>query len=41
MDLCQGIASANFGKDGEPTPVDAAINQATLAEMIGTTPGRG
>ena len=24
---------ANFGKDGEPTPIDAA----TLAEMIGTT----
>jgi CRP/FNR family cyclic AMP-dependent transcriptional regulator len=28
---------ANFGKDGKPTPVDASINQATLAEMIGTT----
>jgi CRP/FNR family cyclic AMP-dependent transcriptional regulator len=31
---------ANFGKDGKPTPVDAAINQATLAEMIGTTRSR-
>ena len=31
---------ANFGKDGEPTPIDAAINQATLAEMIGTTRSR-
>jgi CRP/FNR family cyclic AMP-dependent transcriptional regulator len=28
---------ANFGKDGSPTPIDASINQATLAEMIGTT----
>ena len=28
---------ANFGKDGAPTPIDASINQATLAEMIGTT----
>lgn len=28
---------ANFGKNGKPTPIDAAINQATLAEMIGTT----
>jgi CRP/FNR family cyclic AMP-dependent transcriptional regulator len=28
---------ANFGKDGKPIPIDAAINQATLAEMIGTT----
>jgi CRP/FNR family cyclic AMP-dependent transcriptional regulator len=31
---------ANFGKDGKPTPIDAAINQATLAEMIGTTRSR-
>ena len=31
---------ANFGRDGEPTPIDAAINQATLAEMIGTTRSR-
>jgi CRP-like cAMP-binding protein len=31
---------ANFGKDGQPTPVDAAINQGTLAEMIGTTRSR-
>ena len=28
---------ANFGKDGKPTPIDASINQETLAEMIGTT----
>ena len=28
---------ANFGRDGAPTPIDASINQATLAEMIGTT----
>jgi CRP/FNR family cyclic AMP-dependent transcriptional regulator len=31
---------ANFGKDGSPTPIDASINQATLAEMIGTTRSR-
>jgi CRP/FNR family transcriptional regulator, cyclic AMP receptor protein len=31
---------ANFGKDGKPTPVDASINQETLAEMIGTTRSR-
>ena len=31
---------ANFGKNGKPTPVDASINQATLAEMIGTTRSR-
>jgi CRP/FNR family cyclic AMP-dependent transcriptional regulator len=28
---------ANFGKNGKPTPVDASIDQGTLAEMIGTT----
>jgi CRP-like cAMP-binding protein len=28
---------ANFGRDGQPTPIDASINQGTLAEMIGTT----
>jgi CRP/FNR family cyclic AMP-dependent transcriptional regulator len=28
---------ANFGRDGKPTPIDASINQGTLAEMIGTT----
>jgi CRP-like cAMP-binding protein len=28
---------ANFGKNGKPTPIDGSINQATLAEMIGTT----
>jgi CRP/FNR family cyclic AMP-dependent transcriptional regulator len=28
---------ANFGKNGKPTPIDASISQATLAEMIGTT----
>lgn len=31
---------ANFGKDGKPTAIDASINQATLAEMIGTTRSR-
>jgi CRP/FNR family transcriptional regulator, cyclic AMP receptor protein len=31
---------ANFGKDGKPTPIDASISQATLAEMIGTTRSR-
>jgi CRP/FNR family transcriptional regulator, cyclic AMP receptor protein len=31
---------ANFGKDGEPIPIDSAINQGTLAEMIGTTRSR-
>jgi CRP/FNR family transcriptional regulator, cyclic AMP receptor protein len=31
---------ANFGKNGKPTPVDASINQATLAELIGTTRSR-
>jgi CRP/FNR family cyclic AMP-dependent transcriptional regulator len=31
---------ANFGKNGRPTPIDASINQATLAEMIGTTRSR-
>jgi CRP/FNR family transcriptional regulator, cyclic AMP receptor protein len=28
---------ANFGTDGKPTPINPSINQATLAEMIGTT----
>jgi len=31
---------ANFAKDGKPIPIDASINQATLAEMIGTTRSR-
>lgn len=31
---------ANFGKDEKPTPIDASISQATLAEMIGTTRSR-
>src|ERR1700722_2018394 len=31
---------ANFGKNGKPTPIDASITQATLAEMIGTTRSR-
>ena len=31
---------ANFGKTGKPTPIDPAINQATLSEMIGTTRSR-
>src|SRR5436189_1993468 len=31
---------ANFGKDGAPQPVLAAVSQETLAEMIGTTRSR-
>jgi CRP/FNR family transcriptional regulator, cyclic AMP receptor protein len=31
---------ANFGKEGEPTPIETSINQGTLAEMIGTTRSR-
>jgi CRP/FNR family transcriptional regulator, cyclic AMP receptor protein len=31
---------ANFGKSSKPTPIDASINQETLAEMIGTTRSR-
>jgi len=31
---------ANFGKEGEPTPLIAKISQETLAEMIGTTRSR-
>lgn len=31
---------ANFGKEGKPTPIDASVNQETLAEMIGTTRSR-
>ena len=31
---------ANFGKEGRPEPIVAKINQATLAEMIGTTRSR-
>ncbi|MBR1154246.1 Crp/Fnr family transcriptional regulator [Bradyrhizobium sp. JYMT SZCCT0428] len=31
---------ANFGKNEKPTPIDASINQGTLAEMIGTTRSR-
>jgi len=31
---------ANFGKDSKPEPLIASINQATLAEMIGTTRSR-
>ena len=31
---------ANFGKEGKPTPIEASINQETLAEMIGTTRSR-
>jgi hypothetical protein len=31
---------ANLGKNGKPPPIDASINQATLAEMIGTTRSR-
>lgn len=31
---------ANFGKGGTPIPIDPAISQETLAEMIGTTRSR-
>jgi CRP/FNR family transcriptional regulator, cyclic AMP receptor protein len=31
---------ANFGKDGNPTPINPNISQETLAEMIGTTRSR-
>jgi CRP/FNR family cyclic AMP-dependent transcriptional regulator len=31
---------ANFGKQGNPQPIDPNISQATLAEMIGTTRSR-
>jgi CRP-like cAMP-binding protein len=31
---------AHFGKDGSPQPIDIDIDQATLAEMIGTTRSR-
>jgi CRP/FNR family cyclic AMP-dependent transcriptional regulator len=31
---------ANFGKEGNPTPIDPNISQETLAEMIGTTRSR-
>jgi CRP/FNR family transcriptional regulator, cyclic AMP receptor protein len=31
---------ANFGKEGNPTPINPDISQETLAEMIGTTRSR-
>ena len=31
---------AHFGKEGSPMPIDSAISQETLAEMIGTTRSR-
>jgi CRP-like cAMP-binding protein len=31
---------ANFGLQSSPQPIDAKINQETLAEMIGTTSSR-
>ena len=34
------LLPAHFGKNGKPTPIDASINQGTLAEMIGTTRSR-
>jgi CRP-like cAMP-binding protein len=34
------LVLSNFGKAGKPTPIDASINQGTLAEMIGTTRSR-
>jgi CRP/FNR family transcriptional regulator, cyclic AMP receptor protein len=38
--LARLLLLANFGKNGKPTPIDASISQATLAEMIGTTRSR-
>ena len=34
------LLMANFGKDGKAEPIKTKINQATLAEMIGTTRSR-
>jgi CRP-like cAMP-binding protein len=34
------LTLANFGKEGQPEPIIPAINQETLAEMIGTTRSR-
>ena len=31
---------ANFGKEGDPTPIKPNISQETLAEMVGTTRSR-
>jgi CRP/FNR family transcriptional regulator, cyclic AMP receptor protein len=31
---------AHFGKEGSPQPINPAISQETLAEMIGTTRSR-
>jgi CRP/FNR family transcriptional regulator, cyclic AMP receptor protein len=31
---------ANFGKEGEPEPIQAKISQETLADMVGTTRSR-
>src|SRR5215208_7925384 len=31
------VLLANFGKEAHPTPINPSINQATLAEIIGTT----
>jgi CRP-like cAMP-binding protein len=31
---------ANFGKEGNPQPIDTKISQETLADMIGTTRSR-
>jgi CRP/FNR family cyclic AMP-dependent transcriptional regulator len=34
------LLPANFGKEGNPTPIKPNISQETLAEMIGTTRSR-
>jgi hypothetical protein len=34
------LLMANFGKDGKAEPIKTKIDQATLAEMIGTTRSR-
>jgi CRP-like cAMP-binding protein len=34
------LLMANFGKHGEPQPIEGKISQETLAEMIGTTRSR-
>lgn len=34
------LLMANFGKEGQPVPIIPKINQATLAEIVGTTRSR-
>jgi CRP/FNR family cyclic AMP-dependent transcriptional regulator len=38
--LARLLLLANFGKEGNPQPIQPNISQATLAEMIGTTRSR-